>query len=55
MESSIKIGQEKKSLVSVFAFFLTAIGKVLEGRLGTRPGVPSKFEIFLIYYNSLRT
>ena len=28
MEQPVKTGQEKKSLVSVFACFLTAIGKV---------------------------
>ena len=38
MGYSSKTGQEKKSLVSVFACFLTAIPKVyvFEGRLGTR-------------------
>ena len=36
---SSNIGQEKKSLISIFAQFLIAIAKVqfLEGRLGTRP------------------
>ena len=38
LEKSSKTGQEKESLVSAFACFLTAICKVqaLEGRLGTR-------------------
>ena len=38
MDKSSKTGQEKESLVSIFACFLTAIGKVLvfEGKLGTR-------------------
>ena len=38
IEKSSKIGQEKKSLISTFEGFLTAIAKVkfLEGRLDTR-------------------
>ena len=38
IEKSSKIGPGKKSLISTFAYFLTAITKVqfLDGRLGTR-------------------
>ena len=38
IEKSNKTGQDKKSLISIFACFLTAITKVsfLEGRLSTR-------------------
>ena len=40
--------QEKKILVSVFAYFLTAIDKVLirEGKLGTRLCVGANFRFF---------
>ena len=56
IENFIKTGQDKKSLISTFACFLTAIAKVrfLEGRLGTKLS-PSKFEIFLIFSYFLRS
>ena len=51
IEKSSETGQEKKSLISTLASFLTAVAKVyfLEGGLGTRLCLHPNFEIFLIF------
>ena len=55
IEKSSKTEQVKKSLISPFACFLTAITKVLflEERLDTMS--PPKFEIFFIFPYFLRS
>ena len=54
---SNKIGQKKKSLVSIFSCFLTAITRIkfLEGRLDSRLGVRLNYEFLLIFSNFLRS
>ena len=55
IEKSSKTGQEKKSLISTFEGFLTAIAKVkfLEGRLGTRMYTYLNLKFFWYFLISL--